>query len=109
MENIDGLTKKETKRKGLILKLVLLILLVFSIYQQIKLINLIKNNMEKLDADPLVYAANKYDMPPCSCSNGNITFVFDKNKSKIVIHTKFIDSPSNNFNISQFDNLLITK
>ena len=76
--------------KSLIFKIVMLILIVFVIYNQIKITRMVIQKAELLDSDPLVYGAKRFGINECSCfvSEG-VMIYFNQNESKTIIQQKF--------------------
>lgn len=85
MENIDR-----------IVKIVLIGLIIFAIIMQVRIVQLVMTNKASLDSDPLVVAANKYDIENCECQLSNTTkIVFNKNISRTVIQRYGYNAPLN--------------
>ena len=102
MENTDRLKKVGIKMNAY--KWLMLVLILFALYQQMKLIILIKDNIKELDTDPLVFSANKYNIDNCVCFDKNRIFEFDKNKSSITYLQKS-SSKYQETNISILENI----
>lgn len=89
-----------------LIKIIMIILIIFALFMQIKVTLMIYNNLDKLDADPLVYGAQKFNINECSC------FIDDKeiwfNQSISITKTK-ISQPGGlkQVNFSQFDENLL--
>lgn len=73
---------------------VLIALVTLALFMQVKLYITFLQNKKSLDADPLVFGANKYGIDACECHISNTTkIVFTKNESKTIVTRK-----GNNYN-----------
>jgi hypothetical protein len=71
------------------LLIIFIILLIFTIYQQVRIVNIVIDKESILDAEPLSYGASKYGITNCTCKVNDNTFIyFDANSSKTIRNTK---------------------
>lgn len=81
MENINKIVNTG-------MKFLIILLLAFVIIKQGQIIKMVYDERDKLDADPLAYGAQRYNIAECTCLAGNRTIVFSPSGSKIVISQK---------------------
>lgn len=67
-------------------RIILILLVAVAILMQVNLYKTFLKNKEMLDADPLVYGANRFGIESCSCVlNENTEIIFNKNESRTII------------------------
>lgn len=76
--------------------ILLVFLVLIAIMMQMKLFYTFIKNKDALDADPLVYGANRYGIESCVCAVSETTSIaFDKNSSRTIVTKKGGNIPLN--------------
>ena len=85
MEHTD---KMNIEKKQLVIRIIMIVTLILVFIMQVRIVKVVIDNKESLDADPLVFAAKKYNITSCSCYEPGKVIVFNQQSSKTVIYQK---------------------
>lgn len=82
MEHIYTMITQQT-----ILKIIMIGLIMFAIFNQIKIVKLIHEKEDLLNADPLTFAAQKYSIGECTCFLSSTDYIWFNQSMSKKVHT----------------------
>lgn len=106
MEHFDEIEAKEL-RKAKIRDFVFMVLIITIIVGQIMIVGVVIKHYKALNTDPLVFGAQKYNLPECICHYDQYNWIiFNQNESKTV--QKYVTGygPDSNLNETQWREVL---
>lgn len=86
---------------------IIIFLFLIIIVLQLRMVKVILDNYELMEAEPLKYAAEKYNLNNCICLEGNREVLFNKTSSTTTYHrykTDLEKEKEEGFNITELKN-----